>query len=198
MTDADETIKVLMAGFRDAEPPTGMQSRILEALDLHATGSPGLPKSWRWRPSVGVAFVCAAVLTAALGVAIRIYQPWRGSANTTSPVTHAGARQGARPATTAVKTAAGLRRKASRGTATRRPRESELAAAGETQLASYPAPALPLTEQERLLLRVAHLHDVQSVAILNPGLQAASSAEAAKQFQQFFGIDAKEMRNESE
>jgi hypothetical protein len=69
---------------------------------------------------------------------------------------------------------------------------------GETQVASYPAPALPLTEQERLLLRLAHRHDVRSVAILNPDLQAAASAEAAKQFQDFFGIDAKEMRNESE
>jgi hypothetical protein len=57
---------------------------------------------------------------------------------------------------------------------------------------------LPLTEQERLLLRLAHRDDVQSDAMLNPGLQAAASAEAAKQFQEFFGIDAKEMRNESE
>jgi hypothetical protein len=57
---------------------------------------------------------------------------------------------------------------------------------------------LPLTEQERLLLRLAHRDDVQSVAILNPDLQAAASAEAAEQFQQFFGIEAKEMRNKSE
>jgi hypothetical protein len=195
MRDADETIKILMAGFRDAEPPAGMQSRIFEALELHATVSPGLLESWRLRTSVALAFVCAAVLTAALAVAIRIYQPWHGSAN--SQVTHGDARQGARPETSAVKTSAGLRRKAPRGLATR-PRESEPAAAGETKLASYPAPPLPLTEQERLLLRLAHRHDVQSVAILNPGLQAAESAEAAKQFQQFFGIDAKEMRNESE
>jgi hypothetical protein len=197
MRDADQTIKMLMAGFRDAEPPTGMQSRILEALELHATVSPGLLKSWRLRPSAAMAFVGAAVLTAALAVAIRFYQPLHGSANTTSQVTHGDARQGARSETTAVKTPAGLRRKASRGSATR-PREGELAAPGETKLASYPAPPLPLTEQERLLLRLAHRHDVQSVAMLNPNLQAAASAEAAKQFQQFFGIDAKEMRNESE
>jgi hypothetical protein len=189
MRDADQTIKMLMTGLRDAEPPTGMQSRILEALELHATVSPGLLKSWRLRPSVAMAFVGAAVLTAVLAVAIRIYQPSHGAANTTRQVTHGDARQGARPVTTAVKMSAGLRRKAPRGSATR-PRESEPA--------SYPAPPMPLTEQERLLLRLAHRHDVQSVAILNPDLQAAESAEAAKQFQQFFGIDAKEMRNESE
>jgi len=139
--------------------------------------------SWRLRPSVAMAFVCVAVLMAAL--AIRIYQPRHRSANATSQVTH----YDARPETTTVKTSVGPRRKAPRGSATR-PRESELA--------SYPAPPLPLTEQERLLLRLAHRHDVRSVAILNPDLEAAESAEAAKQFQQFFAIDAKEMRNESE
>ena len=187
MRDADETIKMLMAGFRDAEPPAGMQSRIFEALEFHAMVSPGSLVSRLLRPSVAMAFVCVAVLMAAL--ALRIYRPLHGSANATSHVTHYDARQGARPETTTVKTSAGPRRKAQRGSANR-PHKSELA--------SYPAPALPLTEQERLLLRLAHRHDVQSVAILNPDLQAAASAEAAKQFQQFFGIDAKETRNESE
>jgi hypothetical protein len=197
MRDADETIKILMAGFRDAEPPADMQSRILESLELHATVSPGPLESWPLRPSVPMAFACVLILTAVLAVAIRIYQPLHGARNATSQPTHADGRQGARRETTAVKWAPRLRRKAPRGSTPRR-RESEPDAAGETQWASYPAPPLPLTEQERLLLRLAHRHDVQSVAILNPDLRAAESAEAARQFQQFFGIDAKEMRNESE
>jgi hypothetical protein len=195
MRDADETIKMLMAGFRDAEPPSGMHSRILQALELHATVSPRSIVSWRLRPSVAMAFVCAVVLMVAL--AMHIYRPLGKSASVTSQVTQSDARQGVRPETTTVKTSTGRRRKAPRGSAAP-PRESGPAAVGETQLASYPAPALPLTEQERLLLRLAHRHDVRSAAILNPDLQAAASAEAAKQFQDFFGIDAKEMRNESE
>jgi hypothetical protein len=190
MRDADETIKVLMSGFRDAVPPSGMQSRILQAVELHPAVRPGLLESWGLRPSVALVFVCAAVLMASLAVAIRVFQPWHRSTNVASHVTHADVRQGTRPETTAVKATTGLRRKAPRASATR-PRE-------ETQLASYPAPPLPLTEQERLLLRLAHQHDVQSVAILDRDLQTAASAEAAKQFQQFFEIDAKEMRNESE
>jgi hypothetical protein len=189
MRDADETIRILLAGIRDAEPPGGMQSRILQAVELHPAVSPGLLESWGLRPAVALAFVCAAVLMAGLAVAIRVYQPWHRSANVARQVIRADVRQGARPETTAVKPAAGPRRKAPRESATR-PRE--------TQLASYPAPVLPLTEQERLLLRLAHRHDVQSFAILNRDLQTAASAEAAKQFQQFFGIDPKEMRNESE
>lgn len=189
MRNADETIKILLAGIRDAEPPSGMQSRILQAVELHPV-SPGLLESWGLRPSGALVFVCAAVLMAGLAVAIRVYQPRHRSANVVRQVTHADVRPGARPETTVVKATAGLRRKAPRASATR-PGE-------ETQLASYPAPALPLTEQERLLLRLAHRHDVQSAAILNRDLEAAASAEAAKQFQQFFEIDAKEMRNESE
>jgi hypothetical protein len=128
--DADETIKILMAGFRDAEPSADMKSRILESLELHATVSSGPLESWRLRPSVPMALVCALVLTAVLAVAIRIYQPFHGPANATRQPIHADARQGARPETTAVKSATRLRRKAPRGSTTR-PRESELAAAGE-------------------------------------------------------------------
>ena len=184
MRDADETIKVLLAGIRDAEPPGGMQSRILQAVELQPAVSTGL------RPSFALAFVSAAVLVAGLAVAILVYQPWHRSTNATRQVTHAVVPQDARPRTTPTKATAAFRRKAPRTPATR-PRE-------EAQLASFPAPPLPLTEQERLLLRLAHRHDVQSAAILNRDLQAAASAEAAKQFQQFFEIDAQEMRNESE
>jgi hypothetical protein len=184
MRDADETIKTLLAGFRDAEPPGGMQTRILQAVELLPAASTGL------RPAFALAFVFAAVLMAGLTVAVRLDQPWHKSASATRQVTHVVLPQPAQPNRTAVKATAGLRQKTPR-TAPTRPRE-------ETQLASYPAPALPLTEQERLLLRLAHRHDVQNVAILNRDVQTAASAEAAKQFQQFFGIDAKETRNESE
>src|SRR5271163_1209432 len=116
MRDADETIKMLMAGFRDAEPPAGMQGRIFQTLELHATVSPGSLVSWRLRPSVAMAFVCVALLTVAL--VIRIYRPLHRSAKVTSQVTHGDARRGVRPETTTVKTSARLRRKAPRGSAT--------------------------------------------------------------------------------
>jgi hypothetical protein len=71
-------------------------------------------------------------------------------------------------------------------------------AVGETQMASFPAPPLPLTEQERLLLRLAHRGDSDTTAILNPDVRAAQTAKATEQFQQFFAINAKEMRSQSE
>jgi hypothetical protein len=71
-------------------------------------------------------------------------------------------------------------------------------AAGETRTASFPAPPLPLTEQERLLLRLAHRGDAENMALLNPDVQAQQIAKATEQFQQFFAINAAEMRRQSE
>jgi hypothetical protein len=57
---------------------------------------------------------------------------------------------------------------------------------------------LPLTPQEKLLLRLAHRNDAQDMNLLNPNVQAQQSAKATQQFQQFFGMDSNEMRSESE
>jgi hypothetical protein len=51
---------------------------------------------------------------------------------------------------------------------------------------SYPAPPLPLTEQERLLLRIVHKDDPVEMAVLNPVLRAARDAEDQAEFQRFF------------
>jgi hypothetical protein len=55
-----------------------------------------------------------------------------------------------------------------------------------------------MTEQEKLLLRIAHRNDAQNLNMLNPNLQAQQSAKATQQFQQFFGMNADQMRSESE
>jgi hypothetical protein len=57
---------------------------------------------------------------------------------------------------------------------------------------------LPLTGQEKLLLRLAHRNDAQDMTLLNRDVQAQQSAKATQQFQQFFGMDTNEMRSESE
>ena len=68
----------------------------------------------------------------------------------------------------------------------------------EAQTAGFPAPPLPLTDQEKLLLRLAHRNDPQDMTLLNRDAQAAQSAKATEQFQQFFAINPTEMRSESE
>jgi hypothetical protein len=60
-------------------------------------------------------------------------------------------------------------------------------AMGEMQTASYPAPPMPLTEQERLLLRISHRVDPVEMAMLDPKLRAMQDAEEKAEFQRFFG-----------
>jgi hypothetical protein len=60
----------------------------------------------------------------------------------------------------------------------------------------HPAPSLPLTEQEKLLLRLAHRPD--DATILNPDVRTAQSARATAEFQHFFQMDDAEMRSQLE
>jgi hypothetical protein len=54
----------------------------------------------------------------------------------------------------------------------------ESAAFTETRAASHPAPSAPLTQEEKLLLRIAHRGDPEELAMLNPQVQAQRDAES--------------------
>ncbi len=60
------------------------------------------------------------------------------------------------------------------------------ASAVNVPAASYPAPPMPLTDQEKLLLRVAEAQNPQQSAVLNPKLQATAEAARTEEFQLFF------------
>jgi hypothetical protein len=185
MRDADEAIDRLMAGLRDAEPSPGMKRRIFEAMDARQ----GTRSAWFLRPSVAASLVCAAALAASLIVTTRVNQ------RSHTPASAADVRQQTQPLAVTHKAPIEPRRTAARVTA-RRPRD--LPAGSVMQSAGYPAPPLPLTEQEKMLLRVAQRNDAQNKALLNPDFQAAQSAKNTEQFQHFFEINAEEMRSQSE
>jgi hypothetical protein len=65
--------------------------------------------------------------------------------------------------------------------------DSDSAALEEMRAASHPAPPLPLTEQERLLLRIVHRSDPVELAMLDPMTRAARDVEEGAEFQRFFG-----------
>jgi hypothetical protein len=50
---------------------------------------------------------------------------------------------------------------------------------------SHPAPEAPLTQQERLLLRVVHTGSPQVFALLNQEVRAKQEADDQKEFQAF-------------
>jgi len=65
-------------------------------------------------------------------------------------------------------------------------RKNDSLAVREMQDASRPAPPLPLTKEEKLLLRVVHAGGPEELAMLNPDERARREAESEAEFQQFF------------
>jgi hypothetical protein len=213
MRDAERTIERLLAGLRDAEPPGGMEHRILEALDgMGAREVAASASLWRrpLRPALAMLLACAVILMVAFTVQQRKHVPGQSLIPLKPHGTPGQAKNGLNGAPNIVSSlqvsqkpqhaAADQRvrspRRSTSGIAVRHSQDAP--AVGETQTASFPAPPLPLTEQERLLLRLAHRGDSDTTAILNPDARAAQTAKATEQFQQFFAINATEMRNQSE
>jgi hypothetical protein len=193
MKDADGTIERLLAGLRDAEPPGGMECRILKALDGMGAREVAASVSL-WHRPLRPAIAMLLAFTVILVVAIAVQQHRHAPANL-SHSTRADLLQTTRPEVVVQKAPTAPRPTTSR-VSVKHPHD--MPPLGETRTASFPAPPLPLTEQERLLLRLAHRGDADNMAILNPDVRAAQTAKATEQFQQFFAIDATEMRSQSE
>ncbi len=199
MRDADGTIERLLAGLRDAQPPGGMERRILEALDgVEAREAVASASLWRlpFRQAIAMLLACTVILMAAFTVEQRKHLPGKRLV----PLQPTEGLNGAPNSFSSVRV--GQKPQCSNGAALRQlppvKHPHDAPAAGETQTASFPAPPLPLTEQERLLLRLAHRGNADNMAILNPDARAAQTAKATEQFQQFFAINATEMRSQSE
>jgi hypothetical protein len=199
MKDADGTIERLLAGLRDAQPPGGMERRILEAIDgvepREAAASASL---WRlpFRPAIAMLLAGTVILMAAFSVEQHKHVPGQQLV----PLKPTEGLNGAPNIFSSLQV--GQKPQRSNGAALRQlppvKHPHDAPAAGATQTASFPAPPLPLTEQERLLLRLAHRGNADNMAILNPDARAAQTAKATEQFQQFFAINAAEMRSQSE
>ena len=179
MNHAEESIERLLKGLRGAEPPVGMQRRILEAMEAHEDVRSRA--AWGWRTAVALPVACLLLLGGWWIVTVTVRHPAPEQNN--QRVIAA-----TRPAPKPQEVPASQRRVHSG----KRPLR------GRVETASYPAPPLPLTEQERLLLRLAHRRDAENMAVLNREVQAAQMAKATAQFQQFFGMDAKVMRSQIE
>jgi hypothetical protein len=199
MKDAEETIERLLAGLRDARPPAGIERRILEALDgMEGHEASAFASFWRrpLRPALAMLLACTVILMAAFTVEQRKHVPGQQFV----PLKPTEGLNGAPNIFSSLRV--GQKPQRSNGAALRKlppvKHPHDAPAAGETQAASFPAPPLPLTEQERLLLRLAHRGDADNMAILNPDTRAAQTAKATEQFQQFFAINATEMRSQSE
>jgi hypothetical protein len=187
MKDPDRTIENLLSGLRDAEPSPGMHHRILDAM---AAGQGTANRSRRLLyPAIAMSLACALAIT------IWVQHHRHLPANLRSYTTNVDAPRTKPPQMVADKTPREPRRSTSKVLLRPTP-ASEVSLAEQTP--GFPAPPLPLTGQEKQLLRLAHRNDAHDMTLLNRDVQAQQSAKATQQFQQFFGMDSNEMRSESE
>jgi hypothetical protein len=73
------------------------------------------------------------------------------------------------------------------------PRDAHAAAPGDAQAASFPAPPMPLTDQEKLLLRIVHKRDPVEMAMLDPEVRNRQHAADKTDFQNFFKTSTPEL-----
>jgi hypothetical protein len=214
MKNSDEAIEKVLAGLRETEAPDGMERRILRALEERASARPR--SMWRrllplWliapaRPVATMSLACGIAFAGLFAVALAIpairrlgHAPAQSSprslAQSKSNSAPAGSLSLAAPTSpeTVAKSAelppprSGMRSVTK--TNASRPkvvRDSESVALNEMHGASFPAPPMPLTEQERLLLRIAHKGDPVELAMLDPVVRAARDAEEKADVTKFF------------
>jgi hypothetical protein len=213
MKNSDEAVERVLAGLREAEAPEGMERRILEAMRGGASerrpmrlGMPwGLIWTRGWMPvrarSWAVGLASVMVVSSVVGWSVFGGDVFRGHG-----MGHEGmaVKRYAAPAEEekAATRVEGLRERSSvrwrGGTNARRVgrvRERGLVALDERGVGNHPAPEAPLTDEEKLLLRIAHKGDRVEMAALNPLLQASRDAEEKADVKKFFGL---RMRRDNE
>jgi hypothetical protein len=201
MKNSEEAIERVLASLRDAEAPVGMERRILEALEDRASVQ-FRSRWWRLRPlwlperrGATVSFACGVVFAGMLAVALLIpairrlgHAPMQAKMNSASvrPLPPAASTEAATsvPVLQARPSTRWMAKASTRRDGIVQDRDS--AAVSERQEASFPAPPMPLTEQEKLLLRIAHKGDPVEVAELNPAVRAARDSEDKAEVKKFF------------
>lgn len=196
----EEAINKVLGGLREAEAPEGLEQRVLRRVaELEATGPSRVwTPAWLAIPGRGrsLAYGLAVAAVIAGGIALvsvrrPAHTPLQADARpqpsatirTTPAVSASTSRQPTHPAlrlTSAPKATLRLKPLVA-------PEDAEEAQVlSDTLAASHPAPPMPLTEQERLLLRIAHTGDPQELVALNAELRDHARAVRDAEFQEFF------------
>jgi hypothetical protein len=204
MSHPDDSIDRVLGALRDAEPPEGMERRILQAAQHHSSDrrawwpmhlsipAPRIPTHYR---VVGLA--CLAIASSLL-----VWNASRPSARShTAPAedsrsTHANLpeQHPSRQAPTTIQPASQpvsqptiiARQERTSLHPSQSTRKERLVTLRDIRSGNHPAPEAPLTGQEKLLLRLAHRSDPQEIALLNPSLWAARDAKEKEEVKKFF------------
>jgi hypothetical protein len=190
MTRPDEAMEKVLAGLRDVEAPVGMERRILERLENVAEVRRA---GWRllWLVGMGGGVGAAAILIALAIPAVHLRGPVAVRGN------DVGAKAVAGREALVENTRSSVEKKQVWGgvgsVSSQRGRfagdaqgDDDSVAMSEMRAASFPAPPMPLTDEEKLLLRMVHQGDPVELAMLDPKMEALRDAEEKAEFQRFF------------
>ena len=192
--NSHDAMERVLAGLRNAEAPTGMERRILDATRN------GAPKNRQW--SVATPWLLAGWENWAIAVAgvvvvssmvcwtvLREHQPENANAlskrqimtaNPVKPLVQISMPQPS-PERPILRVSGKTNTRSARFV-----REEKFAPLHDMGAGNHPAPEAPLTEQEKLLLRLAHRTGPVEVAELNPALWAARDAAEKAEVKKFF------------
>ena len=193
----EDRIETVLAALRQAEPAPGMEQRITAALLRKQTAAATRPSCWTWLHAPQLAGV-AAVLMAGLLLSVhsvRRQPAMPVQARFAPPTVLAVPLEQVQPSlqharvSQTTNTATEVSRPPARG----RAQTVHPAAGGGSLLAKqtqteqgFPAPPLPLTEQERLLVRLIHRYDPLQLAQLTPAAREADLQRDRQQVREFF------------
>jgi hypothetical protein len=194
----DDAVEKVLAALKTAAPPEGMDARIEERLRQHAQAATTVP-TWRNRIAASLptaawgrgALTGAAMATLAIAAVLFHQREKQLPAKPNQPIaaTPSSAPITARPVSRATDPPCPspriLRAHATAPVLEVSPLTPETLRA-ESFARSRPAPAMPLTAQERQLARLVHTADPRQLATLNPETQARLEAEDAAEFEKFF------------
>jgi len=196
MRTPEEIIQQALTGLRDTQAPAGMEDRVLQALQDRASSA----SVWRWwRPlerssrswAWGAAVAGVAIMFLSLAVLSTHRRGHDTVASSRQPVLVTAqpmtiqttvAKHTSTPHAMPVKLVAARKETQQAETLS----EEDALALSEMRAPSHPAPEMPLTEQERLMLRIVHGGDPVELAELDPQVRAAQYAQQKAEFKDFF------------
>lgn len=199
---SEDAVEKVLAGLREIEASAGMERRILAAVEERASAQP--VSRWQWWSWRGLAWGGAFAVVAVVCVVVLI------PASITKRHGQTGARVAPAKALLPAAVSAGVVEQVppvlTKAAAASRERKVvrraglvDVAYSGSEaamRVGNHPAPPMPLTEQERLLLRVVHRNRPQEIAMLNPAVRAKQEEEARVEFQMFFEPPLKKKTHE--
>jgi len=201
MKTSDEQIHQALTGLREAKPRDGMDQRLLAALQKRAAAPPPfwsytIRRLWRWQFAAAIP-VAAALVVTITHLALRnnvtttatptaLQQPSAhvviATNTSTSPKSVCSSDESECPKLPALETPR-LQRVTNPISTPDASQPTPLIASDQqalddTNAPSHPAPPMPLTEQERLLLRATRRGEPTEVAELEPLREPARRATA--------------------